>query len=160
MSAPVVRLLDARAAGVDAPGLRTWARAVSGELRRTYAARSNRFPYALVAAHDGPVGGDLERLEPVGRAFAASIATPEERAALETGEAGADEAAWAIALWAGKEPLAKALGDAVAYDPRRLPSPVRWPDLRAGAWRAARVPVPPGFVGWLCWRAPDGPAGA
>lgn len=153
MSAPVVRLLDARATGVDAPGLRAWARTVGAGLGRSDVTRSYRFPYGLVAAHDGPVGVDLERLEPVGRAFAASIATPEERAALEAGEAGCDVAAWAIALWAGKEALAKALGDAVAYDPRRLPSPVRWPDLRAGAWRAARIPVPEGFVAWLCWRA-------
>lgn len=153
MSAPLVRLLDARATGVDAPGLRAWARTVGAGLGRSTVTRSYRFPYALVAAHDGPVGVDLERLEQVGRGFAASIATPEERAALEAGEVGSDEAAWAIALWAGKEALAKALGDAVAYDPRRLPSPVLWPELRAGAWRAARIPVPPGFVGWLCWRA-------
>jgi hypothetical protein len=152
MSAPVVRLLDARWAALDAPALREWARAVAGGLGRPYVTRSYRFPYALVAAHDGPVGADLERVEPVDRAFAASIATPDEREALDAGEAGDDVASWAIALWSGKEALAKALGDAVAYDPRRLPSPLRWPDLRAGAWRAAPLPVPAHHVGWVCWR--------
>ncbi|MCW3049766.1 MAG: hypothetical protein JWO74_4050 [Solirubrobacterales bacterium] len=156
MSAPVVRLLDARRTGLDERGLRAWARAVSSCLGPPRATRSYRFPYALVAASDGPVGVDLERVEPVDRAFAVSIATPDERGALDAGEAGDDIAAWAIALWSAKEALAKALGDAVAYDPRRLPSPLRWPNLRAGAWRAARVAVPAHHTGWLCWRTAGG----
>jgi hypothetical protein len=152
MSAPVVRLLDARRDGLDEPALRERARAVTAALGRSHATRSYRFPYALVAAHDGPVGVDLERVEHVDRAFAASIATPDELEALDAGEAGDDLAAWAIALWSGKEALAKALGDALSYDPRRLPSPLRWPNLRAGAWRAVPLPVPARHAGWLCWR--------
>jgi phosphopantetheinyl transferase len=153
MSRPVVRLLDAEAAGLDAGGLRAWARGVAREMERPHVARSYRYPYALVAGHDWPVGVDLERVRAVSLAFAASIATPEERAALDAGEPGADLGAWAIALWSGKEALAKALGDAIDYDPRRLPSPVRWPDGRAGAWRAAELTVPEGHTAWLCWRA-------
>jgi hypothetical protein len=152
VSTPVVRLLDARRDGLDAPALRARARAVTAALGRSHATRSYRFPYALVAAHDGPVGVDLERVEYVDRAFAVSIATPDELAALDAGEAGDDLAAWAIALWSGKEALAKALGDALSYDPRRLPSPLRWPNLRAGAWRAVPLPVPARHAGWLCWR--------
>jgi hypothetical protein len=152
MSTPVVRLLDARRDGLDVAGLRARARAVADALGRSHATRSYRFPYALVAAHDGPVGVDLERVEHVDRGFAVSIATPEELAALDAGEAGDDLAAWAIALWSGKEALAKALGDALSYDPRRLPSPLRWPNLRAGAWRAVPLPVPARHAGWLCWR--------
>jgi phosphopantetheinyl transferase len=109
----------------------------------------------LVAAHDGPVGVDLERLDQVNRAFCESIATPQERAALESGDAGTDLTAWAIDLWSSKEALAKALGDAVAYAPGRLQAPAGWPQLRAGAWRAERLTVPAGHVGWLCWRAAE-----
>ena len=160
MTLPAVRLLDAREDRLDAHGLRVRVRAVGSDLGLPRVTRSYRFPHALVAAHDGPVGVDLERVEPVDRAFAVSIATPEERAALDAGEAGDDVAAWAIALWSAKEALAKALGDPCAYDPRRLPSPARWPNLRAGAWRAAQLAVPPGFTAWLCWHATDRRAGA
>lgn len=152
---PDVRLLSARWAGVDERGLRVWARRVGASLGREHVSRSYRFPYAVVAAHDAPVGVDLERLEPVTRAFALSIATPEEAAALGIGAAGDDVSAWAIGLWSGKEALAKALGDALAYEPRRLGSPMLWPELRAGSWHAARLHVPGGHVGWVCWRGAD-----
>ncbi len=66
---------------------------------------------------------------------------------------GADLDAWVAELWCAKEALAKALGDAVDYDPRRLESPIRWPELRSGPWRARPIPaLPAGHVGWLCWR--------
>jgi phosphopantetheinyl transferase len=55
-------------------------------------------------------------------------------------------------MWCGKEALSKALGDALAYDPRRLGSPLSWPDGRSGAWCAAELPAPAGHVAWLCWR--------
>jgi hypothetical protein len=152
VSGPLVRLLDARTAGLDDAGLRRWARAVGAQLAPLLVTRSYRHPFALVAAHHAAVGVDLERVEPVDAAFATSIATPEERAALEAGEAGDDLASWAIALWSGKEALAKALGDALAYDPRRLGAPARWPGLRCGPWRAAALPVPAGHTGWVCWR--------
>lgn len=153
MSAPVVALLDARPHALDDPGLRELARVVGDLLGRTHVSRSYRYPYALVAGHDADVGVDVERIEPVDRRFVVSIATPDERAALAAGEADDDLSAWAAALWSGKEALAKALGDALAYDPRRLDSPLRWPGGRAGVWRAARVPVPADHTGWLCWRA-------
>jgi hypothetical protein len=116
--------------------------------------RSYRFPWALVAWHDGPVGVDLERVGPIERAFAESIATPAERTEL-AGRAATD--AWAAGLWCSKEALAKALGDAVDYDPRRLESPMRWPGLASGPWRARPVAdLPAGHVGWLCWQACPG----
>ncbi|HEX3873928.1 MAG TPA: 4'-phosphopantetheinyl transferase superfamily protein [Solirubrobacteraceae bacterium] len=123
---------------------------MTDESRAAYTARSYRFPWALVAWHHAPVGVDLERLGSVDRPFAESIATPAERVEL----AGRpDPDSWVADLWCSKEALAKALGDAVLYDPRRLDAPIRWPDLRSGRWHAARVDSPPpGHVGWVCWR--------
>jgi hypothetical protein len=152
--APEVRLLDARPAGLGEEGLRAWARRLTAASGAAHVARSYRWPWALVAWDERPVGVDVERVEPADRAFAASIATPAERGALPRSEA--ELARWTASLWSSKEALAKALGDALAYDPRRLEAPMRWPRLRAGAWRAAPVTVPPGHVGWVCWRAPAG----
>jgi hypothetical protein len=59
-------------------------------------------------------------------------------------------------LWSSKEALAKALGDALAYDPRRLESPLNWEDGAAGRWRARELTPEPGYVAWLVWRDPDG----
>jgi phosphopantetheinyl transferase len=147
---PELQLLDARAAGLDAAGLRLMARDLTDGAGAAYAARSYRFPWALVAWHDRPVGVDLERIGPVERSFAESIATPAERAELA---AITDLDRWATDLWCSKEALTKALGDAVAYDPRRLEAPTRWPGLSSGPWRASRVmALPAGHVGWLCWR--------
>ena len=147
---PDVRLLDARTEGLDEVGLRALARAVTDASAATHAARSYRFPWALVALNDGPVGVDLERLGPATRAFAESIATPDERVEL-AGRSDLDH--WVADLWCSKEALAKALGDALRYDPRRLEAPMRWPGLRSGPWRASRVArLPPEHVGWVCWR--------
>jgi phosphopantetheinyl transferase len=63
-----------------------------------------------------------------------------------------DPDAYVSSLWSSKEALAKALGDPLHYDPRRLESPMSWPGGRAGPWRAARLATPDGHTAWLCWR--------
>ena len=147
---PELRLLDARVDGLDDVALRARARELTDASGATHAARSYRFPWALLAWHDGPVGVDLELIGPAPRDFAESIATPAERVEL-AGRRDLD--GWVTELWCSKEALAKALGDALAYDPRRLDAPMLWPELRSGPWRARRVTrLPPGHVGWLCWR--------
>jgi phosphopantetheinyl transferase len=118
--------------------LKTRARALDA------ASRSYCPPYALVAWHDGPVGVDIERVVSCDARFAESITTPAERVPRTDREI--------ISLWAGKEALAKALGDAVDYDPRRLESPAGWRNGVSGAWHAAAISVPDGYCGWMCWR--------
>jgi len=145
----VVHLLDARAAGLDEPRLRAWARAQGGSADACFVARSYRHPYALIARHVHPVGIDIERIEPCDAAFAESICTPWERAELPGDR---DRDAYLTSLWCSKEALAKALGDALRYDPRRLESPISWPPHGCGPWRAAPLAVPPQHVGWICWR--------
>jgi hypothetical protein len=135
---PRVQILDARARGLDEAGLRDRARSVEG----SYVSRSYRYPYAAIAVHGQPVGIDIERREPLDDAFLESICTPSERGR------GLDPAS----LWCSKEALAKALGDALAYDPRRLESPLLWPDWRSGRWLAEELMAPPDHVAWLCWR--------
>jgi 4'-phosphopantetheinyl transferase superfamily len=147
--APQVRLLDARPAGLDEAVLRRWARSQRQPDAGTLVTRSYRYPFALVAWHRGPVGIDLERIEVCAPSFAESISTPEERSARLHGD---DPDAYAISLWCGKEALAKALGDALGYDPRRLESPGGWSDGRCGPWRSARLAAPTGHVAWVCWR--------
>ncbi len=96
------------------------------------------------------MGTDIERIGPCDEAFAESICTPSER----SGVPGPfDRDIYLISLWSGKEALAKALGDAMAYEPSQLGSPAGWPLGRAGAWRAEELSAPPGHVAWLCWRA-------
>jgi 4'-phosphopantetheinyl transferase superfamily len=151
--APEVRLLDARAAGLDEPGLRDRARVISATVGAPYVSRSYRHPYALVSWHTGPVGIDLERVEPCDAAFARSICTPAETIEWATLE---DASVYFSSLWCSKEALAKALGDALRYDARRLEAPMLWPAGRAGAWNAARLPMGPGHVAWLCWRSVTG----
>jgi phosphopantetheinyl transferase len=146
---PEVRLLDARQGGLDEPGLREWARSLCPAGPGWASSRSYRYPFALVAWHRAQVGVDLERIERVGPEFLDSIRTPAERAAAP---AAPDLDAYAITLWSSKEALAKALGDAVAYDPRRLESPLHWPDGRSGAWRATQLAAPDRHVAWVCWR--------
>lgn len=149
--APEVRLLDARAHGLDDAGLRAAARTLTDAAAARCVSRSYRYPRALVAWHHDAVGIDIERVEPLDATFAASISTPEERI---DWLAFADPDARLASLWASKEALAKALGDALSYDPRRLDAPMGWPDGRAGCWRASAVPVADGHVAWLCWRFP------
>ncbi len=122
--------------------------AVPVPARSSFQSRSYRWPYAVAATHAEPVGVDIERVEPMGRDFAESICTPQERAQLGP---LLDDDLLVASLWSGKEALAKALGDAVDYDPRRLDAPLIWPGGRSGRWRAKQIEVPPGHVGWLVW---------
>jgi phosphopantetheinyl transferase len=146
---PHVELLDARALGVTESQLRDRARARSAGTG-PFVSRSYRHPYALIASHTGPVGVDIERIESCDPDFARSICTPDEARAIGARPCG-DRLV--TSMWSGKEALAKALGEPVAYDPRRLQAPTGWPDGRAGAWRAAELAAPAGHVAWLCWRA-------
>jgi hypothetical protein len=148
-STPQVRLLDARAGALDESGLAATARALSLTTGSRCVSRSYRFPLALVAWHAAPVGVDIERITPWDDAFAESIHTPTERAA---GWPTRDRDRHLSSLWASKEALAKALGDALQYDPRRLESPISWPNGRADPWRATTLAAAPGYVAWLCWR--------
>ena len=119
-----------------------------------FCSRSYRDPYALVAGHEKRIGVDIERVDPASaqvRAFAMSIATVDEREACAS---HFDDPVYVASLWSSKEALSKALGDALRYDPRRLESPLMWPDRAAGPWRAVEVTdLPAGHVGWLVWEA-------
>ena len=127
-----------RVALLEGTELKARARAMGGD-SRSYAAS-----YALVAWHDGPVGVDIERVVRCDPRFAESITTPSEQAPRDDREI--------VSLWSSKEALAKALGDAVDYDPRRLESPAHWRNGVNGAWRASELALPDGFCGWLCWK--------
>jgi hypothetical protein len=129
--------------------------AVPAPARSSFESRSYRWPHAVVATHAQALGVDIERVEPMGRDFAESICTPRERAQL--GPLLHDDLLVA-SLWSGKEALAKALGDAVDYDPRRLEAPLAWPDGRSGRWRAKQIQVPSGHVGWLVWAGEPEPS--
>lgn len=146
-------LINARAVGIsDEAALRELARAVSTEAGAPFSSRSYCFPFALIAAHTAAVGIDIERVEPCDAAFADSIRTPAELAAGPPREGDPDR--FFTSLWSSKEALSKALGDALAYDPRRLEGPGAWPDGRSGPWRAASIDIgEDGHVAWLCWRA-------
>ncbi len=148
-AAPRLALLDAGRLRLDESGLRRLARRLSEASPAAYACRSDRYPYALLALADTPVGVDIERVEPWSAAAARSICTPAEPAESPVGE---HQDAYFSSLWSSKEALAKALGDAVRYDPRRLEAPLAWAGGRAGSWRAERLSAPPGHVAWVCWR--------
>lgn len=152
---PEVWLLDARGAGLDEPGLRNSARAVTDAAAARHTARCYRYPYALVSWHTGRVGIDIERIEPCDPAFAASISTPAETVEWAS---LTDPYAYFSSIWSSKEALAKALGNPLSYDPRRLEAPMRWPAGQAGPWRAAQLPVRGDHVAWICWRSADQPA--
>jgi hypothetical protein len=148
--APTVQLIDARTADVpDEADLRALARKVCAEVAGPFTSRSYRFPFALLATHTAAVGVDIERVEPCDAAFADSIRTPAERSA---GSPHEDHDRYFTSLWSSKEALSKALGDALAYDPRRLEGPGAWPEGRSGPWRATPLEVPDGYVAWLCWK--------
>jgi hypothetical protein len=152
---PLLRLFDARAVGAtDERALRELARAASAHAGAPFASRSYCFPFALVAAHTAAVGVDIERVEPCDAAFADSIRTPAELCSAASSQAEEDPDRYLTSLWSSKEALSKALGDALAYDPRRLEGPGTWPDGRSGPWRATALDVPDGYVGWLCWKDP------
>jgi hypothetical protein len=146
--APQVALIDATHEGLAEAGLRTLARDLGTAVGAGAVSRSYCHPYGLVGWHAGPIGVDVERVVACPPEFGTSISTPAEQAA----------ARWTtddeiVALWSSKEALSKALGDAINYDPRRLESPAGWPDGICGPWRAATLPLPEGYCGWVCWRA-------
>ena len=114
-----------------------------------HVSRSYRPPLAVVAWHSARVGVDVERLEPMGRDFADSICTPSERVQLDS---QLDDDEIVASLWCAKEALAKVLGDAVDYDPRRLEAPLLWKQGSCGRWRARTVEVPAGHICWLVWQ--------
>jgi hypothetical protein len=149
---PQVHLIDARLAGLDEEGLRAASREQAARSGAAFTSRSYRFPLALIACHEAPVGVDIERIEPCDEAFGDSISTPAERAARPQ---RLERDRFFISLWSSKEALSKALGDALAYDPRRLEGPGSWPQGRSGSWRAAALEVGPGHLAWLCWRSTD-----
>lgn len=147
-SQPAVQLFDAREHGLDAVGLRDLVHQVCARCYAAQTARSYRYPLALAAWHELRVGVDLERIEKYDARFAESIQTPRELAAQNGLVQSANDVS---ELWCSKEALAKALGDANAYDPRRLDSPLSWPAGICGPWRATRLTVGEGYVGWLVW---------
>jgi phosphopantetheinyl transferase len=148
--APEAYLLDARSAGVDESGLRAWARSFTERAGAPHVTRSYRHPFALVSWHHDAVGIDIERLEPCDAEFAQSICTPEE---ITEWARLRNPQAHTSSMWSSKEALAKALGEPLSYDPRRLAAPMFWPQGRAGCWRAANLPVNADHVAWLCWRS-------
>jgi phosphopantetheinyl transferase len=155
VGAPHMALIDASSQGHDEAELRTAARNLGAAVEAGAVSRSYCHPYALVGWHSAEIGVDIEAVTPCPPEFAAFISTPAEYASER----------WTtdrelISLWSSKEALAKALGNALDYDPRRLPSPAGWPDGACGSWRADTVATPDGYCGWVCWRAelkaPDG----
>jgi hypothetical protein len=147
---PAVLLVDARTLGLpDLSALREHARSLSRASDAPFTSRSYCFPFALLAAHASQVGVDIERVSPCDEAFADSIRTPAERA---EGWTQADPDRFFTSLWSSKEALSKALGNALAYDPRWLGGPGAWPDGRSGPWRASTLDVGVDHVAWLCWR--------
>jgi hypothetical protein len=142
--------LGVRAGGLGEDGLRALARGTSDTWGAPYNSRSYCFPRALVASHIAPVGVDIERVQACGKTFADSIQTPAERA-LGSPPGGPDD--HFTSLWCSKEALSKALGDPLAYDPRRLEGPGAWTGGRSGPWRACALDVGAGYVAWICWRA-------
>jgi phosphopantetheinyl transferase len=148
---PSWELLRASRAPLPERALHELARGHPGAQKAAYVSRSYRSPFAIVAWHHSPVGVDIERIQSLGREFARSICTPAE---LEDEQlvASLGDDAMVASMWSGKEALAKALGDAVNYDPRRLDSPLIWPEGARGSWRAEQLAAPDGHVAWLVWR--------
>ncbi len=119
-----------------------------------FVSRSYAPPLALVAWHTTPVGVDLERVSAGDRAFAESICTPTELGLFAD---SLDDERFVTSLWASKEALAKALGDPLAYDPRRLESPLTWVTGRASGWLASELQVAPEHVAWVVWSLNERP---
>lgn len=145
---PEIRLIDARAASLDERRLPEVVRSAAGIHPASRFSRSYSFPLALLAWYDGPVGIDIESISQSPEGFADSIHTPSERRAA----AAVDSDATSTSLWSSRQALAKALGDALTFDPRRLDGPAAWPQPSSGPWRARSLPVEPGYVAWVCWQ--------
>ena len=142
--------------GGDGERLRALARRlcalVGGECSRSY-----HPPVALVGIHAGRVGVDVEGVVATEAGFFEGIATPRERTTLSLPPEGPQRDRFLIELWSAKEAVAKALGDALSYDPRRLDSPFVWQEVGPGLYRAGAAYAHPlelgeGLVGWVCWR--------
>ena len=110
--------------------------------------RSYRGCYGLVAMAPERVGVDIEVLDL--SVAAEAVLTRDERALEPRPE---EVCRW----WSAKEALAKALGDARNYDPRRLETPALWPSGHQGCWRAEGLGVAVGNVGWVVWETNVGP---
>jgi phosphopantetheinyl transferase len=147
-SEPAYELLSLPRGNADQAELRAQARAHPRARLAAHASRSYSGALALVAWHTAAVGVDLERVRPIERAFAESICSPAERQRF--GEQ-LDDHAFVTSLWSGKEALAKALGQPLAYDPRRLESPLGWVGGAAGRWHARQLEPAPGHLAWLVW---------
>lgn len=104
--------------------------------------RSYRDHFGLVAACAMRIGVDLEVID-LSVTADAVLTSDEQR--LDGGPI--EWCSW----WSAKEALAKALGDARRYDPRRLGSPALWQLGRQGLWRAESLEVPMGYLGWVVW---------
>jgi hypothetical protein len=150
-NAPVVALVDVSAQGLDEAALKARARALGRAMGGGTVSRSYCHPYALIGWHTGPVGVDIERVVACDEQFARSIRTVEEEVLAPP--QGSDREI--VSLWSSKEALAKALGDALDYDPRRLGSPAGWVDGAAGPWRAVTLAAPDGYCAWVAWREHD-----
>ena len=108
--------------------------------------RSYRDGYGLLAAAPVRVGVDIEHVDE--SVTSDAVLTPIEA---KRTEGAAHWCAW----WSAKEALAKALGDAKNYDPRRLESPALWPNAGTGRWRTQQLRVPAGYVAWVVWEQPS-----
>ena len=152
---PKVYLVSADVTRINSDQLRAATRIAckeKGAMARSHEhhnSRSYRFPFALFAVHSDSVGIDIEHVDPYDPVFAESICTPAEWSTSQTRPETALEVA---DVWSSKEALAKALGDAVKYDPRRLLSLALTSDAAAGPWHAARIDVPFGYTGWVVWK--------
>ncbi|HET9094156.1 MAG TPA: 4'-phosphopantetheinyl transferase superfamily protein [Solirubrobacteraceae bacterium] len=151
---PTWELLTLPAGGADPAALRRLARGHRQASQAPHASRSYCGPVGLLAWSERPVGVDLERMGSADRSLGESICTPGE---LRRYAERLDDPAFVTSLWSSKEALAKALGDAVDYDPRRLESPLGWPGGTAGPWRGEGFAPIPDHVAWLVWSIAPAP---
>jgi hypothetical protein len=150
-SVPSVLLVEALDARIGPKELRAAARELTARCEVPFASRAYCFPLALVATHQLRVGTDIERVDRLTAFDAPAILSPAERARyLEL----TDEQVGAI--WSGKEALAKALGDALDYEPRRLESPWFWREGRSGRFSAKSFSVNATCCAWVVWERPAG----
>lgn len=96
---------------------------------------SHRAGRALVAVDDeqGPLGADLEQIEPRSGAFVRDFFTPAEQDAVEQG----DRELMANLIWSAKESALKALGEGLRLDSRSVEVELE-PGV-AGPWQPLKV---------------------